>query len=107
MAQLTSKLYIDGQPYNQWVDANGGKSAQPKPRNVAEALSQHQAKASKEAEEYARSQGIPVDAIKRADEEETRKYAEPCRRNGGTWGRPRDKYGNLGRLGCYYPTGER
>ena len=105
--QIVSHMYIDGQPYKQWTAANSSKPAQPKPRNVIDGLANKQAAADKQAEDYARSQGVPVDEIRRAEDENTRKYAEPCRRNGGTWGRPTDKFGNQGRLGCYYPTGER
>lgn len=105
--QLASQTYINGQAIRQWSAAQSKKPAQPQPRNVVEALAQAQSQYDAEAEAYLRSQGVDTDAIKRADDEETRKYAEPCRRSGGTWGRPLDKYGNQGRLGCYHPTGER
>lgn len=100
-------LVVNGRTLEQDTAAKRQKdAASGKPSNVLEALGQAQAQANAETEDYLKKQGVDVDAIKRAEDEETRKYAEPCRRNGGTWGRPSDKYGNEGRLGCYYPTGE-
>lgn len=105
--QLFSQVYINGEPFPQWSAERSGKPAPAKPKNVLDGLNQAQAQANAEMEDIARSEGLPVDEIKKAEAEETRKYAEPCRMSGGTWGRPQDKYGNLGRLGCYHPTGER
>jgi len=105
--QLLSQVYIDGQPLQEWTAAQGNKPAQPQPRNVIEAMAQAQQQANADADAYMRSQGIDVDAFKQAEDEETRKHADACRRNGGTWGWPTDQYGNQRRLGCYYPTGER
>ena len=99
---------VNGQTFEQaWAQKRQKAGAAGGPQNVLEALGQKQSAYNEEVDAYARSQGIDVDAIKRAEEEETRKYAEPCRKSGGTWGRPIDKYGNPGRLGCYHPTGER
>ncbi len=98
---------VNGETFQQaWDKTKQAKAASGAPRNIIEAFGQQQANANAELEERLKNEGVDVDAIKRAEEEETRKYAEPCRRNGGTWGRPKDKYGNHGRLGCYYPTGD-
>jgi hypothetical protein len=105
-AQLVKQMFVNGVPIAQFAKAQAQRPPQPQPRNVAEGLAQAQNQANKQAEQLLRAQGIDIDAIKRAEIEETRKYAEPCRRNGGTWGRPTDKYRNAtGRLGCYYPRG--
>lgn len=99
---------VNGQTFEQaWAQKRQKAGVTGEPKSALEVLSQKQSAYNDEVDASARSQGIDVDAIKRAEEEETRKYAEPCRKSGGTWGRPIDKYGNPGRLGCYHPTGER
>lgn len=98
---------VNGRTFEQdWAAKKQQSAGQPK--NIIEAMSQLQAANNQQAEAYAKSQGIDVEAFKRAEAEKTRKYAEPCRRSGGTWGRPTDQYGNAtGQLGCYHPTGGR
>ena len=96
---------VNGETFQQAWDKNK-QAAQVSgaPRNVFEALGQKQSQANAEVENYLKKEGVDVDALKHAEAEQTEKYAEPCRLNGGTWGRQKDKYGNQGRLGCYYPT---
>lgn len=99
---------VNGQTFEQaWAQKRQKADAAGGPKNVLEALGQKQSAYNEEADAYARSLGFDVDAMKRVEDQETRKYAEPCRQSGGTWGRPLDRYGNPGRLGCYHPTGER
>lgn len=99
---------VNGVTFQQaWDMKKKAMAASGAPRNLLEALGQQNAEANAEGEAYLKKQGVDVDAIKRAEAEETRKYAEPCRKSGGTWGYPTDKYGNNGRLGCYHPTGEK
>ncbi|CAH0497227.1 hypothetical protein [Novosphingobium sp. CECT 9465] len=85
----------------QRQQADGG------PKNIIEAMAQQQAAANKQAEEYLRAQGMPVDQMKAADQEKTRKYAEPCRQHGGTWGYPTRNGVTSGQLGCYFPRGDK
>ncbi|MCW1383931.1 hypothetical protein OLX02_13995 [Novosphingobium sp. KCTC 2891] len=99
---------VNGQTFEQaWAQNKQRNNGAGGPKNAVEAIAQAQSEANAQAEDYLRSQGYDVDAIKKAEAEKTRKYAEPCRRSGGTWGRPTDQYGNAGALGCYHPSGER
>ncbi|QOV93442.1 hypothetical protein [Novosphingobium sp. ES2-1] len=99
---------VNGQTFQQaWAQKQQREQASSGPKNAIDALTQQQNAYNAQAEEYLRAQGYDVDGIKKAEAEKTRKYAEQCRRSGGTWGRPTDKYGNAGALGCYHPTGER
>lgn len=97
---------VNGRTFEQDRAAKKQQSA-GQPSNIIDVMTQGQAAYNQRLEAYAKSQGVDVDAMKRAEAEETRKYAEPCRRNGGTWGYPLDRFGNPGKLGCYHPTGER
>jgi len=101
-------LVVNGHTFEQDMQRDRqAKQAAGAPTNIIEAMMGQQAAYTKQVEAHARAQGIPVDQIEAAEEEKTRKYAESCRRSGGTWGWPTDKYGNEGTLGCYHPTGER
>lgn len=106
-SSLLDKLYVGDTPWLQFAASQSESAPRAKPRNAMEALGQQQSAYNSEVDAYLRSQGVDVDGIKQAEADDTRKYAESCRRSGGTWGRPVDKYGNAGRLGCYHPTGER
>jgi hypothetical protein len=98
---------VDGETFQQaWAKNKQAAQESGAPRNVLEAFGQLQEQANAELEERLKKEGIDVDALKRAEAEQTQKYSEPCRLNGGTWGRLKDKNGNQGRLGCYYPTGQ-
>ncbi len=97
---------VNGETFEQAWARKRQNSSSGGPKNIIDALNQQQAAYAKQVEALAREKGIPVDEMIAAENEETRKYAEPCRQSGGTWGWPVDQYGNPGRLGCYHPTGE-
>ncbi len=97
---------VNGRNFEQdWAAKRQAEAGQPK--NIIEALAQAQGAYNSQVEAYLRQQGVPIDQIKATEAEQTRKYAEPCRRNGGTWGYPTRNGAITGQLGCYYPTGER
>mgnify|MGYP001474818694 CR=1 FL=1 len=97
---------VNGRTFEQdWAAKRQAAAGQPK--NVIEALAQAQGAYNAQVEAYLRQQGLPIDQMRAAEAEQTRQYAAPCRRNGGTWGYPTRNGVVTGQLGCYYPTGER
>lgn len=99
---------VNGQTFAQAVaEKRKQDQGKPAPKSPLEILMQQQQSYNKQLEAYARERGMPIDQIGATETAETRKYAESCRKSGGTWGWPTDKFGNKGRLGCYHPTGAR